>query len=99
RRGGDAWPKALRRRASVRGDLQVAADRTRDSRALQPAIPLGVLGKVLLVVILGVVEPWRVADFRRDRTHARSGEPGLVRTLGFFGHLTLFGVSGVDDGP
>src|SRR5690348_6909906 len=74
---------------SVRGDMDVAADRARDPCPLQSAISLRILRKILLVVVLRVVKPGRIRYFRRDRTHARGGEPGLVGAPGLLGGLTL----------
>src|ERR1700722_7464937 len=64
-----------RRETSLRGGH---ADRARDTGAAHPAIAVGVLREVLLMVILRVVELRRDGDLGRDGTVPCSGEPLLV---------------------
>ena len=53
--------------------------RARDVGAAETAVPAGVLGEVLLVVLLGVVERPDVADLGRDLAEAGLGERALIR--------------------
>jgi murein DD-endopeptidase MepM/ murein hydrolase activator NlpD len=60
-------------------------DRAAHARPAEPAVPVGVLREVLLVVVLGVVEVGRVEDLGRDVAVPRLAEGALVgrtRTLG-----------------
>src|SRR3954464_3973123 len=50
--------------------LGLQADRARSPRATQAAVPVGRLGEVLLVVVLGVVELAELRDLGRDRAVA-----------------------------
>src|SRR4051794_5815364 len=55
--------------------LGLQADRARDARATQAAVPVGHLGEVLLVVVLGVVELAELRDLGRDRAEAGLAQP------------------------
>src|ERR671911_717708 len=56
-------------------------DRAAHARAAQPAVPAGVLGEVLLVVVLGVVERPGLGDLGRDVAEAGAAELLLVGLL------------------
>src|SRR5438128_1157786 len=63
-------------------------DRAAEAGATQTAVPVGVPGQVLLVVVLGVVEGRRGRDLGGDLAVAGTGENrlvGLARGLGRIG--------------
>src|SRR6185312_6400100 len=70
----------------------------RHSTAAQSAVATGILRQILLVIVLGVKELGRVADFRRDRAVSRGGKPGLISTPGDLGRVPLGPVGHVDRG-
>src|SRR5581483_2908629 len=70
----------------------------RHSTAAQPAVAAGILRQILLVIVLGVKELRRVADFRRDGAVSRGGKPGLISTPGDLGRVPLGPVGHVDRG-
>src|SRR6185295_9137441 len=63
--------------------------RTRNARAAEAAIAVRVLAEVLLVVVLGVVELGRRADFGRDRAVVLLVQRLLERFLRFARGLEL----------
>src|SRR5207247_1970751 len=60
--------RGVRLQAALRGRSMGNADsdRTAHARATEPAVPVRVLRKILLVVILGVEKFWRRENFGRD---------------------------------
>src|SRR5271168_1338016 len=68
------------------------------STAAQPAVATGILRQILLVIVLGVKELRRVADFRGDGAVSRGGEPGLISAPRDLGGAPLCLVSHVDRG-
>src|SRR6202030_2780298 len=75
---------ASSRRASRGGSGAGYADGAGDAGAAQPAVSVGILREVLLVVVLGVVEGPRLCDLGGDLAVACSGESRLVRACGGF---------------
>src|ERR687885_113823 len=65
------------------------ADRAAHPRAAQAAVPVGVPGQVLLVVVLGVVERAGLPDLGGDLTVAGLGQALLVGVAGRLGCLLL----------
>jgi hypothetical protein len=57
------------------------------------AISVRILRQVLLVIVLGVIERRRLADFRRDGPQARGGQLLLEMRAGFLGEMLLLGRS------
>src|SRR5215469_5810478 len=68
------------------------------STAAQPAVAIGILREILLVIILGVKELRRVADFRGDGAVSRGGELRLISVPRGLGSVPLRLVSHVDRG-
>jgi hypothetical protein len=60
-------------------ELHLYSDRTAHARPANPAVSVGILVKVLLVIILGVVEGRRIGDLCRDTAESRVGEAVLER--------------------
>src|SRR5262249_29151043 len=58
--------------------LSADPGRAADAGAAEPAIPAGVLGEILLVVVLGVEELRRGRDLGGDGGVAARGEGGLI---------------------
>src|SRR5262249_33829887 len=65
------------------------AGRASDAGAAEAAVATGVLGKVLLVIILGVVELRRVEDLGCDLVVAGRGEHALVGVTRGLGQTSL----------
>src|SRR4051794_9943004 len=76
--------------------LGAQPDRAGHARAAQAAVPVRVLGQVLLVVLLGVVERAGRRDLRRDLPVAGAGQPLREHGLGGLRRLALGVVGGVD---
>src|SRR5262245_48421999 len=75
------------------------ADRAAHSGAADAAVPAGILGEVLLVVVLGVEELGRVPDLGGDALVPRRGENLLVGLARGLGVAALLVVEGVDGAP
>src|SRR5436190_11259976 len=73
-------------------------DRAAHTGAAEPAIARRALGQILLVIVLGEVERWRVEDLGRDRIEAALLERLVVHRFRRLGRLTLRGVEHVDAG-
>src|SRR5207245_933407 len=65
-------------RQLVTGSLLDEAGRTGDAGAAETAVAAWILGEILLVIVLGVVELWRVENLGRDRAVARLREQALI---------------------
>src|SRR4029077_8396962 len=68
------------------------ANRTADAGSAKAAVPVGILGEVLLVVVLGVEKLGRRKDFSRDRAEPRHAQALLKRVARSLGG-SLLGVS------
>src|SRR5690606_12280389 len=103
RASGDAVPRLGRdtrpSRARIRRSVLCGgrdSDRAGDAGAAYAAVAVRVLGKVLLVVVLGEVEVGGLGHFGGDGAVAGFGEDLLVGVAGGFGGL-LLGVGAVED--
>src|SRR6185437_7335237 len=59
------------------------------SATAQSAVPIGILRQILLVILLGVIELRRVADFRGNGAVPGGAESGLIRTPRDLGGVPL----------
>src|SRR5690606_24820226 len=90
-------PRRRRGRGRRAGSLSGGhADRAGDAGAADAAVAVRVLGKVLLVVVLGEVEVGGLGYFGGDGAVAGFGEDLLVGVAGGFGGL-LLGVGAIED--
>src|SRR4029077_1481979 len=74
------------------------AHRAADARAAKPAVAIGILRQVLLVVVLGEVELRGRQDLRSDRAMTRLPERELVLVARALGRNLLLRVEVVDAG-
>src|SRR5207244_3484814 len=86
-------------RAAFLRYCDAGSNRAGDARSTQPAIALRVLGKVLLVVVLGEVEDGAGDDLGGDRSEAALLPLRRVRRLYGLGDVALTGIGDVDAGP
>src|SRR5687767_5883229 len=74
------------------------ADRTAHARAADAAVAARILGKILLVIVLGVKERRRVGDLGGDASEAGRRQPILVGGARRFGRALLFRRERIDGG-
>src|SRR6185295_8919086 len=74
------------------------SDLARDTGATKPAVAARILGKVLLMVILGEIEFRRIENFRRDRAISLFLECGLVIFLRGLRGSALSRIINIDTG-
>src|SRR5215467_10609623 len=86
----------MSRNRSLRRDA--CADRAAHAGTAEAAIAHRILGQILLVIVLGEIEGWRVEDLGGDRIETLRLERLLVHRLRGLGSLPLRGVEDVDAG-
>src|SRR5438874_10356130 len=72
------------------------ADGTGHAGSAEPAIPVRILGQILLMVLLGVIELRRLDDLGRDRSVPGGCQLRLVRVARRLGRAPLIVVVAVD---